>query len=58
MKGIGQSFDDFMKEQGLYQAAQEVAAKKVSAFDLKTDRAKSSSCAVAKLHITMKKANR
>jgi predicted XRE-type DNA-binding protein len=37
MKGIGQNFDDFMKEQGLYEEAQELAAKKVIAFELQAE---------------------
>jgi hypothetical protein len=28
MKGLGQNFDDFMKEQGLYEEAKALAAKK------------------------------
>jgi transcriptional regulator with XRE-family HTH domain len=32
MNGIGDKFDDFMKEQGLYDEAKELAAKKLLAF--------------------------
>lgn len=34
MKGIGQNFDDFMIEQGLYEEAKELAAKKLIAAQL------------------------
>jgi predicted XRE-type DNA-binding protein len=34
MNGIGDKFDDFMKEQGLYDEAKELAAKKLLAFQL------------------------
>jgi predicted XRE-type DNA-binding protein len=34
MNGIGDRFDDFMKEQGLYEEAKELAAKKLLAFQL------------------------
>lgn len=37
MKGIGQDFSDFMKENGLYDQAQELAAKKVIAAQLKAE---------------------
>lgn len=39
MKGIGQDFSDFMKENGLYDQAQELAAKKVIAAQLKAEMA-------------------
>jgi len=29
MKGIGQNFDDFMKEQGGYEEAKEIASKRI-----------------------------
>ena len=34
MKGIGQNFDDFMIEQGLYEEAQEIAAKRLIVLQL------------------------
>jgi transcriptional regulator with XRE-family HTH domain len=34
MNGIGDNFDDFMKEQGLYEETKELAAKKLLAFQL------------------------
>jgi predicted XRE-type DNA-binding protein len=34
MNGIGDKFDDFMKEQGLYEEAKELASKKLLAFQL------------------------
>jgi predicted XRE-type DNA-binding protein len=34
MNGLGQNFDDFMAEQGLYDEAKELAAKKLIAFEL------------------------
>jgi predicted XRE-type DNA-binding protein len=37
MNGIGQNFDDFMVEQGLYDEAKELAAKKLIAFKLKLE---------------------
>jgi hypothetical protein len=37
MKGIGQNFDDFMIEQGLYDEAKELATKKLIALELKTE---------------------
>ncbi len=40
MKGIGQDFSDFMKEQGLYEEAQELASKKVIAAQLKAEMEK------------------
>ena len=40
MKGIGQDFSDFMKEQGLYEEAQELATKKVIAAQLKAEMEK------------------
>jgi len=35
MKGIGQNFDDFMVEQGLYDEAKEIAAKKLIVLEFK-----------------------
>ena len=35
MNGLGQNFDDFMIEQGLYDEAKELAAKKLIALELK-----------------------
>lgn len=40
MKGIGQDFSDFMKEQELYEEAQELATKKVIAAQLKAEMEK------------------
>lgn len=40
MKGIGQNFDDFMIEQGLYEEAQELAAKKLIALQLEEEMKK------------------
>ena len=37
MKGKGQEFDDFMIEQGLYDEAKELAAKKLIAAKLKME---------------------
>jgi len=37
MNGIGQNFDDFMLEQGLYDEAKELAAKKLIVFELKQE---------------------
>jgi len=37
MKGIGQDFDDFMVEQGLYDEAKELAAKKLIVLELKQE---------------------
>ena len=37
MKGRGQNFDDFMKEQNLYEEAQVLASKKVIAAMLKKE---------------------
>jgi hypothetical protein len=37
MKGQGQNFDEFMLEQGLYDEAKELAAKKLIALELKTE---------------------
>ena len=34
MKGIGQKFDDFLKEQGIFEEVEELAAKKIVAFQL------------------------
>ena len=35
MKGVGQNFDDFLKEQGLYDEVNELAAKKLITYQLK-----------------------
>ncbi len=35
MKGIGQNFDEFMVEQGLYDEAKELAAKKLIVLEFK-----------------------
>lgn len=40
MNGLGQDFSDFMKEQGLYEDAQELATKKVIAAQLKAEMEK------------------
>jgi antitoxin HicB len=37
MKGFGQNFDDFMIEQGLYDEAKELAAKKIIVLELKQE---------------------
>jgi predicted XRE-type DNA-binding protein len=37
MNGLGQNFDDFMVEQGLYDEAKELAAKKLIAHELKQE---------------------
>lgn len=37
MNGLGQDFSDFMREQGLYEEAQELATKKVIAAQLKAE---------------------
>jgi len=37
MNGIGQNFDDFMLEQGLYDEAKELAAKKLIVLELKQE---------------------
>ena len=37
MKGKGQKFEDFMMEQGLYDEAKELAAKKLIAYKLKAE---------------------
>jgi len=37
MKGKGQKFEDFMIEQGLYDEAKELAAKKLIAYKLKAE---------------------
>ena len=50
MKGRGQNFSDFMKEQGLYEEAQELATKKVLAaqFEAEMKRQSLSKSAIAK----------
>ena len=35
MKGIGQNFDDFLKEQGIYDEVNELAAKKLITYQLR-----------------------
>ena len=35
MKGVGQNFDDFLKEQGIYDDVNELAAKKLITYQLK-----------------------
>ncbi len=40
MNRVGQDFSEFMKEQGLYEEAQELAVKKVIAAQLKTEMEK------------------
>ena len=40
MKSLGQDFSDFMKEQGLYEEARELATKKVIAAQLQAEMAK------------------
>ena len=37
MNGFGQNFDDFMVEQGLYEEAKELAAKKLIVLELKRE---------------------
>jgi hypothetical protein len=37
MNGLGQDFDDFMVEQGLYDEAKELAAKKLIVLELKQE---------------------
>jgi len=37
MKGFGQNFDEFMIEQGLYDEAKELAAKKLIVLELKQE---------------------
>ena len=39
-KALGQDFSDFMKEQGLYEEAQELATKKVIAAQLQAEMEK------------------
>jgi hypothetical protein len=50
MKGMGQNFDAFMVEQGLYDEAKELAAKKLIVLELKAemDTQKITKSAVAK----------
>ncbi|MDR0908436.1 MAG: helix-turn-helix domain-containing protein [Spirochaetaceae bacterium] len=40
MKGIGQNFDSFMMEQGLYDEAMEIAAKKMIALQIEKEMQK------------------
>jgi len=35
MKGIGQNFDDFLKEQGIYEDVNNLASKKLITYQLK-----------------------
>jgi predicted XRE-type DNA-binding protein len=37
MNGLGQNFDDFMVEQGLYDEAKELSAKKLIVLELKQE---------------------
>jgi predicted XRE-type DNA-binding protein len=39
MNGLGQNFDDFMVEQGLYDEAKEISAKKLIILELKQEMA-------------------
>lgn len=50
MNGLGQDFSDFMKEEGLYEEAQELATKKIIAAQLQAEmeRQNLSKTAVAK----------
>ena len=53
MKGIGQNFDDFMIEQGLYEEAKELAAKRLIALQLEEEMKKqhiSKSTMAEKMH--------
>ncbi|MBR6215794.1 MAG: XRE family transcriptional regulator [Spirochaetaceae bacterium] len=55
MNGIGQDFSDFMKEEGLYEEAHELATKKIIAAQLQAEMEKQnlSKSAVAKrMHTT------
>ncbi len=55
MNGRGQIFSDFMKEQGLYDEAQELATKKVIAAQLKAEMERqnlSKSAVAALMHTT------
>lgn len=40
MNGLGQDFSEFMKDQGLYEEAQELATKKIIAAQLKAEMEK------------------
>ena len=40
MKGRGQNFSDFMKEEGLYEEAQELATKKILAAQFQAEMKK------------------
>ena len=40
MNGRGQDFSEFMKDQGLYEEAQELATKKIIAAQLKAEMEK------------------
>lgn len=40
MKGIGQNFDDFMIEEGLFEEAKELAAKRLIALQLEEEMKK------------------
>lgn len=50
MNGLGQDFSEFMKDQGLYEEAQELATKKIIAAQLKAEMEKQhlSKSAIAK----------
>lgn len=55
MNGKGQDFSDFMKEQGLYEEAQELATKKVIAAQFQAEMEKqnlSKSAVAARMHTT------
>ena len=58
MNGLGQDFSDFMREQGLYEEAQELATKKVIAAQLQAEmeKQKLTKSAVAKLMHTTRSA--
>ena len=40
MNGIGQDFDEFMKEQGLFEEAKEIASKRLVALQLEEEMKK------------------
>ena len=55
MKGLGQDFSEFMKEQGLYEEAEELAIKKVLAAQLQAEMEKqklTKSAVAKKMHTT------
>ena len=60
MNRVGQDFSDFMKEQGLYEEAQELVSKKIIAAQLKAEmeKQKLSKSEVAKrMHTTRSAVN-